>query len=68
MQGDNQAAYQEKSSQLNEPVAAARLDSTTSDFYYHGLPPQAVCKNLICNLVEKEYNPSYELEQEGTFR
>jgi hypothetical protein len=68
LEDDNQAAYQEKSSQLDEILAAPQLEPITSDFYYHGFPPLAACNNPMCNLVEKEYNLTCEHHQEGTFR
>jgi DNA-binding HxlR family transcriptional regulator len=37
--------------ELDELRAAAWLDSITSNFYYHGEPPLAVCHNLIGNRV-----------------
>jgi hypothetical protein len=68
VQDDKQATEQEKSSQLDEPRAAAGLDSIMADSDDHGFPPQAYWSNLISNSVEMEYSLTHELYQEGTFR
>jgi hypothetical protein len=52
LQDDNQATEQEKSSRLDELVAAARLDSITADFDDHGLSPNAWWSNLTFNFIE----------------
>jgi hypothetical protein len=43
--------------QLYELITLARLDPIAADFYYHHLPP-----------VAKDCKPTYERQQEGTFR